>query len=60
MSVWDISMIILAAFLVNSAFYFIPYLMPRIDSLELLIYQSFVNGIVLLLIILPKQMWSPS
>ena len=57
MSLWNLAMLILAAFLLNTAFYFIPYLMPRVNAMELLSYQAFVNGILLLVLILPRRMW---
>ena len=60
MSLWDIAMIILAAFLINSGFYFIPYMLPRVDTTSLLIYQAFFNGVVLLLFLLPRQLWTPA
>jgi len=58
MSLWNLAMIILAAFLLNTTFYFIPYLMPRVNAMELLSYQAFVNGMLLLVLILPRRMWS--
>ncbi len=58
MSLWNFAMIILAAFILNSTFYFIPYIMPRVNAMELLTYQAFTNGMILLLLVLPKTMWT--
>lgn len=58
MSLWNFAMIILTAFILNSTFYFIPYVMPRVNAMELLTYQAFTNGMILLLLILPKTMWT--
>ena len=57
MSLWNLAMIVLAAFLLNTTFYFIPYIMPRVNAMELLSYQAFTNGMLLLLLILPREMW---
>ena len=57
MSLWNLAMMVLAAFLLNSTFYFIPYIMPRVNAMELLSYQAFTNGMLLLLLILPREMW---
>ena len=59
MSLWNIALIILAAFLINSTFFFIPYMMPRVNVMELLTLQAFANGLILLLAILPRRTWSP-
>jgi len=32
--------------------------MPRVNAMELLTYQAFTNGMILLLLILPKTMWT--
>jgi len=56
-SLWNFAMIVVGAFLLNSIFYFIPYLMPRINAMELLTYQAFANGMILLIMILPRGMW---
>ena len=56
-SLWNFAMIVIGAFLLNSIFYFIPYLMPRINAMELLTYQAFANGMILLIMILPRGMW---
>jgi cytochrome b561 len=57
MSLWNLAMMVLAAFLLNTTFYFIPYIMPRVNAMELLSYQAFTNGMLLLLLILPREMW---
>ena len=57
MSLWNLAIMVLAAFLLNTTFYFIPYIMPRVNAMELLSYQAFTNGMLLLLLILPREMW---
>ena len=57
MSLWNLALMVLAAFLLNTTFYFIPYIMPRVNAMELLSYQAFTNGMLLLLLILPREMW---
>ena len=58
-SLWNTLMLILAAFLINSTFYFIPYLLPRVNAIELLTYQIFANGLLVLVLILPRNLWTP-
>lgn len=58
-SLWNTLMLILAAFLINSTFYFIPYLLPRVNTIELLTYQIFANGLLLLTLVLPRNLWAP-
>ena len=59
MSLWNIATVVLGAFLLNSTFFIIPYLMPRVNAIELLTFQAFGNGLLLLLVILPRRNWSP-
>ena len=58
-SLWNTLMLILAAFLINSTFYFIPYMLPRVNTIELLTYQIFANGLLILTLVLPRNLWTP-
>ena len=58
MSIQNMALTLLAAFIINSIFYIIPYLMPGINTVELLVYQVFANGIIILYILLPRNIWS--
>ncbi len=46
---------LLGIFVINSIFLAIPYLMPRINMMEVLSYQVFGNVLFLLFVILPKN-----
>jgi hypothetical protein len=46
---------LLGIFVINSIFLAIPYLMPRINMMEVLSYQVFGNILFLLFLVLPKH-----
>ena len=41
--------------ILNSFFFLIPYLMPRINQMEIYMYQIFSNALLLLYLLLPKK-----
>ena len=46
---------LLGILIINSVFLAIPYLMPRIDMMEVISYQVFGNVLFLLFLVLPKN-----
>jgi len=41
--------------ILNSFFFLIPYLMPRINQMEVYTYQIFFNILLLMYLLLPKK-----
>jgi len=46
---------LLGIFIINTIFFAIPYLMPRINMMEVLSYQVFGNIMFFLFIVLPRN-----
>lgn len=52
--IFDLFIFILGALMINTSFLAIPYLSPRIDQMEIMSYQIFVNMLFILFLILPS------
>ena len=52
--------VILGILIINTLFVAIPYLSPRINMIEILSYQVFVNMLFFLFMMLPKNLGSSS
>jgi len=52
--------ILFGAIVINVIFYILSLVINRFDKASFIIYQVFLNSMVLLLFVLPKYMWKSS